>query len=164
MNQVYTDRRALSLKASAIVEYRAQNVSLNFPKTCCRFLVNHGNKFAGLLLECTTNDDQDECEKSIENRVDKKLCIVPLYESMRDCKEKDARNMKLQVLHEGMETIVQLLSNCVRLRCLMNVREKQSKGHPSSISYCCYYKGLGKVRKGAWRNVVAVHALFDYKT
>lgn len=67
MGQVYTDRMVTSLRANEFVAQLVHVVFLNSIKTFCRFLIDHGYTMAGLLLVCTTNDEQNEHDELIEN-------------------------------------------------------------------------------------------------
>lgn len=51
--------------------------------------------------------------------------------------EKNAKDMKLKILHKAIPEIFQLLMDCVRPGCLVNVRGKQSKCYASLRLYSC---------------------------
>lgn len=57
--QVYTDKTALNLRTRASVASLVGLVLLNFSKTFCRFLNNHGHTLVALLLVATPETSTD---------------------------------------------------------------------------------------------------------
>lgn len=82
-------------------------------------------------------DEHNKYQQKKENQVEIGPHIVLLFDTMQVSMETDARNMKLQVLPESMQSILQPLSDCVRPACLVEVGGQKWKRHPSLILYCC---------------------------
>lgn len=69
-----------------------------------------------------------------ENQVKIVPSILPLHDTVPVRLEKEARNMKLPVKHEVMQTVIQPLSDYLRPGCLGNVREKKH----GRVTYLCF--------------------------
>lgn len=80
-----------------------------------------------------------------------RLSIVLLYHTISVTIEKDLRNMKLLVLLEAMQTILQPLISCVRTGCMVHMHGKTWRCHLSLIWY--WYdipkrNGMPEVKEG----------------
>lgn len=103
MVQVYTDKTATTFKSNAIVPYPVHVVLLNFIPSFRRFLIDNGYTFAGLLPVCTSTDEHEEREEQmVEHKIGKDRTVVPLSDALPARMIRDARTMKLQVLHDAM--------------------------------------------------------------
>lgn len=57
----------------------------------------------GFLPVWTTNDEEDKHEEKMGNKVTRESFVL-FYDTMPFCMENNEKNMKLQVLHEAMQT------------------------------------------------------------
>lgn len=137
MVQVYIYKTVTPLKVNSVVVYPGHVVLLDFRKEFCWFLIDRGYTFAGLQSVCTANNEQDEHEEIIEIQFEIEPSVVPLCDTMSFSMEKGASNMKLQVLHDAMQTFLHRFSDCVRTGCSVNMREGTYRCHPTLILYYC---------------------------
>lgn len=132
MVQVYTDKTVTALKANAAVTYPVHVVLSNSTKRAGLFLVSYRYTCTWLLTECTKDDEQDQQEKKIESRLGIELSIDSLFETFPFGMENDFRNMKLEVQHGAMQTVLQLSIDFEGAESLVNVCWRKFKLHRTS--------------------------------
>lgn len=111
--QLYSDKTATTLKANTIVAYHVHVVLLNFVEKFYLYLFDHGYTLVGLLpiSTCNTMPDHEDAGNNISAANTSTVPVVPLCDKLPLTAHKEARNSKLTVLREAMQTILAPLSS-----------------------------------------------------
>lgn len=55
--------------------------SLSYLETFCRFFIDHGHMFVGLLPVCRGKDEQNKREDKLSNILEAERSVVPQYDA-----------------------------------------------------------------------------------
>lgn len=132
-----SDKRATRLKSVATVVYYVHAVLLHLTSEIRRFLIDHEYTFAELLSLRISTDVHEESEEPMgAYQNEKNRLVVQLSETLSAGTLKDARILKLQVIHDVLRKIFQPLADTLRPRGFLICFRKAMKVSPYFDSFC----------------------------
>lgn len=127
---VFTSIYGEIIKANTIVVHSLYIVVLNFTYKYGRFLIDDGYKFAEVLSGSRAEADQNELEQVMVWVFKCRVPAVNLSNVLNDSMDRDARRMKQEVIHEAIQTSIQLFNKCVQLGFSTMLSEKHKLSTP----------------------------------
>lgn len=138
IEQVYTNQKATTIKASTTAAYPVYMVLLNFSKAFRRYIIDQNYSLVGLLP--VSFSEFSSSQEEIDLEMEKLLVsssVASLMDSLAVTYSTDSRNVSLHILQISMHKIFQTLSFSSHRGFPKYVSKRLCRYHPVIAFYCC---------------------------